>query len=197
LLDHIRRLLSLAPNATSLRAYLESEAPPELPPDCSVDLELEAKEMLLAFLPRGALEIERVYRELVASRGDRPTAGELHRMGYHPSSLRKVHGSWFRFVKHEGHLGAEEQRVPRDPTPMTKSFRMVVLEILVEAHALSTGMPVAELALRCHAFIKRSPELLRDLEGVAELADPEGPSPAAWTAGQSQRNSTPVTDFWT
>jgi superfamily II DNA or RNA helicase/diadenosine tetraphosphate (Ap4A) HIT family hydrolase len=188
-LDRIRRLLSLATNPTALRPCLESNGPPELPPGCSVDVELEAKEMLLTFLPRGALEVERVYRELFASRGDRPTAGELRRMGYHPDSLRKVHGSWFRFVKHEGHLTPEEERVlgelddwlgDLETTAMTKSFKMVVLEVLVEANALATGMGIEDLAVRCHAYIKRSPELLTDLEGVAEVVDPKTPPPSVW-----------------
>jgi superfamily II DNA or RNA helicase len=45
-LDRLRRLLSLVSSPTSLRAYLESDAPPQLPPGCSVDLELEAKQLL-------------------------------------------------------------------------------------------------------------------------------------------------------
>lgn len=110
-LDRIRRLLSLVARPTSLRDFLQSAARPELPPGCSLDVELEAKDLLAVFLPRGALEVERVYRELVATRGDRPTAGELYRMGYRPESLRKVHGGWFRFVRQEGHLDDEELRV--------------------------------------------------------------------------------------
>ena len=94
-LDRIRRLLSLVASPSSLRAYLESSAPAELPPGCSIELELELKELLQTFLPRGALEVERVYRELVLGRGERPTIGELYRMGYRPSTLRAAHGSWF------------------------------------------------------------------------------------------------------
>lgn len=43
-LDRLRRLLSLVSSSGSLHAYLESNAPPELPPGCSVELELEAKD---------------------------------------------------------------------------------------------------------------------------------------------------------
>jgi hypothetical protein len=93
-LDRIRRLLSLVASPTSLHAFFTSNAPPELPPGCSVELELEAKELLQTFLPRGALEVERVYRELVLTRGERPTADELFRMGYRPDTVRPTHGGW-------------------------------------------------------------------------------------------------------
>lgn len=112
-LDRIRRLLSLVASPTSLHAYLESGEPPELPPGCSIDLELEIKELLQTFLPRGALEVERVYRELVLTRGERPTIGELYRMGYRPSTLRSAHGSWFRFVAREGDLDTARRRRSR------------------------------------------------------------------------------------
>ena len=57
---------------------------------------------------------------------------------------------------------------------MTKSFKMVVLEVLLEADALASGLSLDELARRSHAFIKRSPELLRDLDGVSRASRPPG-----------------------
>jgi hypothetical protein len=138
-LDRVRRLLSLVPSPTSLRDFLEGEATPELPPGCSIDIELEAKDLLRAMLPRGALEVERVYREIVATRGERPSASELFRMGYRPESLRRVHGGWFQFVRNEGHLDDDEAKAldavgdwlsDLETTAMSKSFKMVVLEVL-------------------------------------------------------------------
>ena len=67
-----------------------SDEPIELPAGCSVELELEAKELLARlFRVSGADEVERIYRELPTERGERPTAGELERMGYPPSPLRE------------------------------------------------------------------------------------------------------------
>lgn len=78
---------------------------------------------------------------------------------------------------------------------MSKCFKMVVLEALLEADALEQGMPMPELARRCLAILQRSPELLRDLEAVKALGDPRLPNPArfltywksnpveAWTKG--------------
>jgi superfamily II DNA or RNA helicase/diadenosine tetraphosphate (Ap4A) HIT family hydrolase/SOS-response transcriptional repressor LexA len=187
----LRTLLSLgSASAAPLRAFLEGQAP-ELPPGCSVDVELEAKDLLRRFLQGGRSEAERVYRELRDERDARPTAGELARMGYPPTTLRRVHGSWFGFVDSEGDLDADERAALDagrgwfellETTPMTKCFKMVVLEALLEAEALETGLPLAELAARSHEVLVRSPELFRDLEEVQELPDPRHPEPARWLA---------------
>ena len=91
-LERLRALLSLATNATgaSVRELLEGSGIEELPAGCTVDLELEAKQLLSRLFRVGGVdEVERAYRELALERGVRedptvPTAGELHRMGYLP-----------------------------------------------------------------------------------------------------------------
>jgi SOS-response transcriptional repressor LexA len=190
-LDRVRLLVSLGPGAVSLREFLVDRRMPTLPAGCSVDVELEAIDMLRRFLPAGATEVQRVYRELFAARGERPTAGELFRLGYRPGTIRTSHGSWFEFVRDEGHLTDGERRVIEralpwlrevEATPMTKSFKMVVLEVLLERDALGTGMTLDEIAARSHAYLQRVPELFRDLEGVRDLPDPSAPDPARWQA---------------
>ena len=60
---------------------------------------------------------------------------------------------------------------------MSKCFKMVVLEVLLEADALFEGMSLAELATHSHAFLARSPELFEDLLGLREFPDPRHPKP--------------------
>lgn len=189
-LERLRLLLSFVERPTGLRDVLRDDRPPELPPGCSLEVDLEAKAQLLALLgPPGKGEAERAYRELRAVRGERPTIVELQHAGYRPGTLRKAHGSWFEFVASEGDLGEGERRVlaaSRDwlaeleTTPLTKCFKLVVLEALLESEALTSGLPVDELCQRSHALLVRNPELFRDLEGVTELDDPRAPDPAAW-----------------
>jgi superfamily II DNA or RNA helicase/diadenosine tetraphosphate (Ap4A) HIT family hydrolase len=200
-LERVRALLSLGDEerAASVRKLLESEAPLELPGGCSVELELEAKELLSRlFNVGGANEVERAYRELRAERGTRPTAGELYRMRYTPATLRERHGSWLGFVKSEGDLSeaqvgayerAEALLRELEVTPMTKCFKMVTLEVLVEQERLFRGMPLGELARRCHERLERSPELQADVEGERSFG---APASAAWQ-GYWRRN--PV-DAW-
>jgi len=173
-LERVRTLLSLAGGRVSPRDFVTGDdRHAELPAGCSVELELEAKELLARlYKVGGADEVERVYRELYEERGARPTAGELQRMGYLPSTLRTRHGSWFEFVRAMGHLTSGESAVVDalllflrevETTEMQRSFKMVTLEAMIEAGALTSGMSVRELAERSHAILRRSPELFDDV----------------------------------
>jgi len=175
-LERIRTLLVLAGGvaAASLRLFLQSTTETtELPAGCSVDLELEAKEMLTRlFRIGGADEVERAYRELRLEHGERPTAGELQRMGYLPSRLRERHGSWFDFVRAEKDLSPEQEQVLSvasaflrvvETTEMSKCFKMVALAAVLDAGALRAGISLRDLALRSHAILRRSPEFYDDV----------------------------------
>jgi superfamily II DNA or RNA helicase/diadenosine tetraphosphate (Ap4A) HIT family hydrolase/SOS-response transcriptional repressor LexA len=189
-LNRLRTLLSFGSGA-SLGKLIATGKATGLPPGCSVDVELEAIELLPRIAGSGRNEVERVYRELTAARGRRPTMGELLRMGYTPSTLRGVHGSWFEFVAAEGHLDDPEWRVLEsaldwfrevETSQVTKCFKMVLLEALDEAEAFRSGLGLAELARRSHEILARSPELLRDIVDVREIGNPDKPDPATWLA---------------
>ncbi len=195
-LQRLRTLLDTAPPDSmrvGLADWLQSaarRAETPLPDGCSVDLAIEAIDLLAELLPRADRNVAvRAFRELVEARGKRPTAGELYRQGLNPRV--KGHASWFAFVEQEGQLSADERQVvdhasnflaELDTTKLTKSFKMVTLQTLIESDALLTGMEVGELCRRAHAVLLRSPELARDLDGVRDLGDPRQPDPALWRA---------------
>ncbi|HWO23573.1 MAG TPA: DEAD/DEAH box helicase family protein [Kofleriaceae bacterium] len=200
-LERLRTLLSLggAGSPAELRRFLGAAGSEALPEGCSVEVELEAKELLARlFRVGGADEVERAYRELCvergadADRGLRPTAGELQRMGYLPGRLRERHGSWLEFVRGEHGLTVEEARVLEqagdflreiEVTEMTKCFKMVTLEALLEQGALTAGMPLRELAIRAHAILRRSPELFADVTDEELRRETlEGQALGAWIA---------------
>ena len=173
-LERMRTLLSLAgTQRPDVRALLAASGAVELPAGCSVELELEAKDLLSRlFRSGGADEVERAYRDLRDEREERPTAGELQRMGYLPSRLRERHVSWFGFVATEGDLPAHEAAVAAaasdflrevETTEMTRCFKMVTLEALLESDALVSGLSVRDVAVRSHAILRRSPELWADV----------------------------------
>jgi SOS-response transcriptional repressor LexA/CheY-like chemotaxis protein len=190
-LDRLRRLISLAsPGARdTLRQVIEQDGPIELPHGCTVDVELEAKQLLEALLPKGKSEVERVYRELHAMRGERPTAGELQRMGVLPSTLRSEHDSWFDFVASEAHLSPDELAVlassrrwlvELERTSMTRCFKMVVVLALLEEGSLRDGMRLEDLAARSHAILARSPELMVDVADPQLFATLDATNRDAW-----------------
>jgi len=199
-IERLRALLSLGGNSSTavLRECLASGDPVELPAGCSVDLELEAKELLSRlFRVGGADEVERVYRELCLERGtdedpsQRPTAGELQRMGYLPSRLRERHGSWFEFVRGERGLLREEEKAFEigaaflrevETTEMTKCFKMVTLQVLIEAGRLADGMSIVELADGAHSLLRRSPELVADVPDELREPPADDVARARWVA---------------
>jgi len=210
-LERLRSLLSLGgeSGAEALRRLLQPAGTVALPAGCSVELELEAKTLLAnLFQVSGAGEVERAYRELCLERGTdevptlRPTAGELHRMGYLPSRLRERHGSWFDFVRGEAGLAADEVQLLEvaggflrelETTQMTKCFKMVTLEVLLEQGALLDGMTVGELAMRAHAWLRRSPELFADVIDELRVQVLDDALRARWIAYWKQN---PI-DAWT
>ena len=177
-------LLSLVPRGegaaacfTALKAYLAG-GEPELPAGCVLDVEVEAKRLLEQFLPRGRGAVVEAYRGLRAEFGRRPTPTELFHAGYLPLTVSAAHGSWFEFCASEGDLVADEQAAATvapapawltmvQTTSLTKSYKMVVLRVLLDHDALWEGMEISQLAAACRAFLENHPALRADLEGAA------------------------------
>jgi superfamily II DNA or RNA helicase len=190
-LDRMRTLLSLGPKTTSLRDFLEKDEQPELPPGCEINVELEAIELLKDLLPQSSRNaLVSTYRELRDARGRRPTAGEMHR---HEMNLRsrtvKDSGGWFGFLADEGDLEDAELEAWRtgeawfhelETTTLNKSYKMVVVQALLDADALDRGLPIDDLAARCHRIVVRSPGLFSDIASLASLDDPRDPDPDQW-----------------
>jgi hypothetical protein len=188
-LQRVRTLLSLSPKPPSVRDFIGDPEALQLPEGCSVDIEFGAIELLSKLLPSGDRnETIRVYREIREARGTRPTPGELVRRGLNPASLRQRYEHWYGFVVDEGDASSTERDAlvhddwlrHLERTSMNKSFKMVVLEVLVQNDALFSGMTLDRLAIASYEFLLRNPELLADLEGVQALPDPGALAPARW-----------------
>lgn len=187
-LERLRTLLSLGDRAAALAA-LVATGRIELPNGCTVELALDAKRILESlYRVGGADHVEQAYRELRDTRERRPSAGELQRLGYAPATLRTRHGSWFAFVATEGDLIPEQEHAldsgfldDLETTEMTKSFKMVTLDVLLDAGALFSGLPVRDLALRAWSRLRRSPELLADVLERDRMPDqPDEPAIRRW-----------------
>jgi len=95
---------------------------------------------------------------------------------YLPHTLRAAHGSWFGFCRAEGDLDASEERVVErfgawlkmlETTNLNKSYKMVVLRVLLDRDALWDGLEIPRLAAACRSFLENHPALRADLEGAA------------------------------
>jgi hypothetical protein len=120
--------------------------------------------------------VEEAYRGMRAELGRRPTPTELLHAHYLPHTLRAAHGSWFGFCRAEGDLDASEERVVErfgawlgmlETTSLNKSYKMVVLRVLLDRDALWDGLEIPRLAAACRSFLEHHPALRADLEGAA------------------------------
>ncbi|MCY2937593.1 MAG: DEAD/DEAH box helicase family protein, partial [Planctomycetota bacterium] len=154
--------------------------PPGLPPGCTVDLDMEAKELLQRLVPSGGNAVVAAYRLMRMELERRPTPAELVHAGYLPLTVSASHDSWLDFCRGEGDLDAAEQTAldqhgpwfrMLQTTSLTKSYKMVVLRVLLDRDAIWDGMEIGELALACRAFLEGHPLLRADLEGAGFRRD--------------------------
>ena len=71
--------------------------PPELPPGCIVDLDIEAKDILHRLVPSSGNAVLAAYRLMRMELERRPTPTELVHAGYLPLTVSAKHGSWLDF----------------------------------------------------------------------------------------------------
>lgn len=154
--------------------------PPGLPPGCTVDLDMEAKELLQRLVPSGGNAVVAAYRLMRMELERRPTPAELVHAGYLPLTVSASHDSWLDFCRGEGDLDAAEQTAldqhgpwfrMLQTTSLTKSYKMVVLRVLLDSDAIWDGMEIGDLALACRAFLEGHPLLRADLEGAGFRRD--------------------------
>ena len=203
-------LLGIEPSAAAVaEALTRAEAHTlELPPGCEVTYDLRAIEILRALLPRTTPDVLRAWYEDFRERhGTRPRAVEAFHEGYAPRAVRRSHGSWLRFVDQMGDLPEPQANLVRgaaaglgsaprvhefleeiETTPMTKSYKMIVLLAMLNEDRLPGTIAIEDLARTVTQLARRSARLQEDFG--AALADPQALTHhlevnpiAAWSGG--------------
>lgn len=160
-----------------------------LPPGCSAIHEPELVEVLRKLTRAGARSaLEDYCRSYFDERGYRPSALQAYEAGYNPGSVRAKYGHWFAFLDETELLVEQEREVMRrhadvlagiESAPVTKSYKLVTLQALLQLDALRTGANVAEIAWTAHRIVTGDPRLLIDTSS-AEITDPASVSADAW-----------------
>jgi superfamily II DNA or RNA helicase/diadenosine tetraphosphate (Ap4A) HIT family hydrolase len=173
----------------------------ELPPGCSVTYDLEAKEILRGLIrsaPQGD-QLRAYYEEFRELTGARPLAVEVFADGFDPKAVRRSgYSSWLDFVRLMGDFAPEDTQVfehhrelleQLEVTPMTKSYKMLVLLAMLDADAFPGSISIEELTRRFGDLARRSAALRSEvgtaLDDPAALRRLVDSNPIdAWTGGR-------------
>ena len=187
-LTHLLSLGNQSATWAHLKKFLKG-SPPDLPDGCLLDLEVEAKELMMRLLPKSGSAVVEAYRSMRDELGRRPSPSELFHHGYLPRTLAARFGSWFGFIAEENDLTERERQVfasfeswfgMLEATKLNKSYKMVVLRVLLDRDALWDGMEIKELASACREFLLSHPTLRDDLPPTKQFPDPAKAPIAAW-----------------
>ncbi len=189
--QRIIHLLSLQGSSNqwhTLKDWLNGK-PADLPEGCLLDVEVDAKDMLKQFLPKGRNAGIEGYRAIRDDLGRRPTAMEVFSRGFLPRTICAAEGSWFGFAEAEGDLDDPQRQVVAEfsdwlktveTTSLNKSYKMVVLRVLLDSGQLFAGIDLYELSKQCRRFMLEHEVLRRDLEGEKHAVDHANASEREW-----------------
>ena len=187
----LRHLLALAGgegDQRSLRQLVEG-APPELPPGCTVDVEVTAIDLLRRLLPTGGGAVLDAYRDLKEEFGRRPLMVELLHRGYLPQTLKGQFDHWFAFLDAQGDLKEKEREVLQhhsdwlrfvETTNLNRSWKMVVLRVLIDSDALLGGAALLDHAVKARAYLLGHPTLRDDLPPNGTIPDHRAAPISRW-----------------
>ena len=187
-LTHLLSLDNHSATWTDLKKFLKGGTP-DLPEGCLLDLEVEAKELMLRLLPNTGSAVVEAYRSMHDELGRRPSPSELFHHGNLPSTLAARFGSWFGFISEQDDLTANERLVfasfktwlaMLEGSKLNKSYKMIVLRVLLDRDALWDGMEIEKLAAACREFLLSHPTLRHDLPRTQQFPDPANAPLKAW-----------------
>lgn len=177
----------------------------DLPAGCYVNYDLAIIDFLKSLDSAGPQKDYEALRDVL---GRRPTLSEFYRSGSSVQAMRLQAGYWFALVRTMGDLAEPEsaaaarfQALLREVeiTAMTRSFRMVLLEALLELDGLKQPVPLQALAQRSRGVLERRRPLLADLPEEVRTVDAADPvwtrywrdNPVkAWTGGNRPSGTT-------
>jgi superfamily II DNA or RNA helicase len=141
----------------------------DLPAGCYVNYDLAIIDFLKSLDSTGPQKDYEALRDVL---GRRPTLSEFYRSGSSVQAMRQQAGYWFALVRKMDDLTDQESAAAEqfqallrevEVTAMTKSFKMVLLEALLELDGLRQPVPLAALAQRSRGVLDRRRPLLADL----------------------------------
>ena len=164
-------LLGIGANFKALARFAEAleRGQLQLPKGCYVNYDLQLINFLKSLDSDGP---RKEYEALKQTLGRRPTLAEFYRAGASIPAMRNQFGIWFGLVRETGDLADREGDVLTkhaeflreiEVTAMTKSFKMVLLEALLEIDGWRMPATLQAIAERSWQVMQRRRPLLADL----------------------------------
>jgi superfamily II DNA or RNA helicase/HKD family nuclease len=160
-----------------------------LPEGCSATYDVGVVDILRKIARIGARSaLEDYCRSHAEERGHRPSAVQAYQAGYNPASASAQHGHWFGFLDDLDLLTDSERSVARtlgnvlsgfEQEPITKSYKLVTLQALLQIGGLRTGAGITEIAFAAHHIVGGDPRLVADTRS-AEMPSPASVDAATW-----------------
>ncbi len=148
-----------------------------LPPGCFANYDLAIIDFLIRLQGRGPATD---YQALRDSLNRRPTLAELYRSGSSRQALRKHHGQWWSLVADQGDLTpAESACLERhadfflevETTSMTKCFKAVLLESMLDLDGFDRPPTVEDLAAQALEVFRRRRSFIGDIRSELQQID--------------------------
>lgn len=178
-----------------------------LPPGCFANYDLAIIDFLRGLQGQGpATE----YQALRDSLNRRPTLAEFYRSGSNVKALRGRYGQWWALVSEQGDLDTAEAACLAqhtgflrevETTAMTKCFKAVLLESLLDLDGFRQPPTVEDLAAQALAVFRRRRRFIADIrQGLREVDTVDGRqwlrywqgNPIqAWTGGNRSGDARP------
>ncbi len=158
----------------------------KLPPGCFANYDIAIIDFLTRLSGKG---VETDYQALKESAGRRPTLTEVYRASANLKHLRRMGSHWWALVRDQGDLEpAEADCLERhgaflrevETTAMTRSFKPILLESLLELDGFATPPRVDDLADRALHVFRRRRGFVSDIR--EDLRDLDRIDPAKWLA---------------
>ena len=167
-------LFEVASNNSARREFIEQvEAGDLLLPDgCFVNYDVKAIDFYRELIRTRIDSQLEIYRGLKESLDRRPTLSEFYMGGGAVTTVRNAHDQWLAFVMSEGDLNKEELEMfdrykdffrEVEVTPMTKSFKMILLQAFLELDGFSQKINLSNLARTSFEVLQRKRQLLPEV----------------------------------
>ena len=144
----------------------------KLPNGCFVNYDLEVINFLSQLIATNIDTQTELYHALAQSKNRRPTLAEFYQAGGKVEIIRQHYDQWLSFVDSEQGMATEEKQCLQhfktflrelETTNLTKSFKIVLLEALIELKGFQNPIDTKALSIASFNIIQRRRALLPDL----------------------------------